>query len=104
MLNEYDELMKENSEGGNEYDNVVAGSINAEKTALAGAMYVAEKKDPVKQAEYERISQETNLPPDFIERNYEKVVQQYKIKQSPNDVYNKAPKSFKRFGQRCNDW
>lgn len=93
MLNEYDELMKENSEGGNEYDNVVAGSINAEKTALAGAMYVAEKKDPVKQAEYERISQETNLPPDFIERNYEKVVQQYKIKKSPDDVYNKAPKS-----------
>ncbi len=71
-MNELDELQQGRGPSvANEYDAMIDQSFSTQKTALQGAMFVAAKKEPARQAEVMAMSQDMKLPASIVERNFD---------------------------------
>src|SRR2546426_980100 len=64
--NEYDQLLSKSGER-NEYDDL----LGASDTALRGSMLEASKTTPDHHAQVLKLSNQTLLPPEIVERNFD---------------------------------
>lgn len=108
-LNEYDSLAtdlfksnkptsdlveppRQNSEPNAEYNELAAQTAQVERQKLQQSLYVADKKDPTREAEIVKISKKLNMPMDIVDRNFDSLKKQAEpatdydaiIKDTPN--------------------
>jgi len=76
-VNEYDDILDKGvgteDTQANEYVGILDNEENRKKQAVKQSFFAAAPTDPERQAEYIKLSKQTNLPSDFVERNYEEV-------------------------------
>lgn len=97
MPNEYDEILTEqnaptNNAPTNEYDALLVNDKSQQRDVLNQSMAVATQVDPDKRAKSIQLSQQMNLPPEFVEKNYDELSKNFKVQSLPYErIISEAP-------------
>lgn len=98
-INEYDEILSQpaatptpGAVPRNEYDDLLAAEKPQQRDILQQNVFVATQSDPEKKAKAMQLSQQMNLPPEFVEQNYDDLAKSFKVQSLPYDrIVNEAP-------------
>jgi hypothetical protein len=93
-INEYDSILAKSdpAQNSNPYDTMLSNEQGEKKQAVQNAMSVAVQKQPDQQAKILELSKKTNLPPDFVERNFDDLSKKHEIAKNDYDsLIEKSP-------------
>jgi GNAT superfamily N-acetyltransferase len=80
-VNEYDSMLESMSQTqssdqrdpASSYDDILNSDKAQQKQALQASMMVASGADPDRQAQVQKLSQQTKLPPEIVDRNFDEI-------------------------------
>lgn len=92
-INEYDDILLNGKipSSGNEYFDLVGGQKDVQKQQLQSSFYKAKDKQPDHSADIQKLSKRSNLPEDFVERNYDELKRQSESKTDYTSLINNSP-------------
>lgn len=92
-INEYDDILSKGkvASSGNEYLDLLGGQKDIQKQQLQTSFYKAKDKLPDRSADIQKLSKRSNLPEDFVERNYDEIKKQSESKTDYSSLINNSP-------------
>lgn len=92
-INEYDDILSTGqiSGSGNEYLDLVGNQKTIQRQQLKKSFYTSKDKTPDHSTKVIKLAKRSNLPTDFVDRNYNDLVKQDESKTDYDKIINQSP-------------